>query len=194
MVWMGMVKQTITVKQGIAQEKAKDLLKEAGQENLELEFNYPTDVSRPYMPDPQANFEAMVQDLEDCCFTVQEESATWSPDYLGRVDTGKYASYLLGWTGDFADPDNFIGTFFQDEQPAWAHGNREIYEILDRAETETDLDAREELYQEPNRIIMEELPGLPYVHTKPGLAFTANVTGYKPSPGSLEPFSIVTVE
>jgi peptide/nickel transport system substrate-binding protein len=41
---------------------------------------------------------------------------------------------------------------------------------------------------------MEFLPGLPYVHTEPGLAFTANVSGYKPSPVSLEPFSIVTVE
>jgi peptide/nickel transport system substrate-binding protein len=51
-----------------------------------------------------------------------------------------------------------------------------------------------ELYQEANRLIMEFLPGVPYVHTKPGLAFTANVSGYEPSPVSLEPFSIVTVQ
>jgi peptide/nickel transport system substrate-binding protein len=176
-------------------EKAKQILTDAGFDlPVEIQFAYPTDVERPYMPDPQANFEAMVQDLEECCFTVQQDSATWSPDYLGKVDTGKYGAYLLGWTGDFADPDNFIGTFFQDEQPAWAHGNKEISDALDAAETETDLDAREELYAEANRLIMEELPGIPYVHTKPGLAFTANVTGYLPSPVSLEPFSIVTVE
>ena len=41
---------------------------------------------------------------------------------------------------------------------------------------------------------MDFLPGLPYVHTEPGLAFAANVTGYQPSPVSLEPFSVVTVE
>jgi hypothetical protein len=34
---------------------------------------------------------------------------------------------------------------------------------------------------------------VPYVHTQPGLAFTANVEGYTPSPVSLEPFSLVTV-
>ncbi len=38
-----------------------------------------------------------------------------------------------------------------------------------------------------------DMPGVPYVHTKPGLAFTANVTGYVPSPVSVEPFSLVTV-
>ena len=176
-------------------DKAKQILEDAGYTlPVEIQFAYPTDVERPYMPDPQANFEAMVQDLEDCCFKVEKQSATWSPDYLSNVDTGKYGAYLLGWTGDFGDPDNFVGTFFQDEQPAWAHGNKEIMAKLDEAETETDVAAREALYQEANRLIMEELPGLPYVHTEPGLAFTANVTGYTPSPVSLEPFSLVTVE
>ena len=175
-------------------DQAKQILEDAGYTlPVEIEFAFPTDVERPYMPDPQANYEAMVGDLEECCFKVSTKSATWSPDYLSNVDTGKYAMYLLGWTGDFGDPDNFVGTFFQDEQPAWAHGNKEISDALDAAETEIDPAAREALYQEANRLIMEELPGLPYVHTQPGLAFTANVSGYMPSPVSLEPFSIVTV-
>jgi hypothetical protein len=32
------------------------------------------------------------------------------------------------------------------------------------------------------------------VHTKPALAFAACVEGYEPSPVSLEPFSIVSLE
>ena len=36
--------------------KAKQLLKEAGAEGLELQFAYPTEVTRPYMPDPQKIF------------------------------------------------------------------------------------------------------------------------------------------
>jgi peptide/nickel transport system substrate-binding protein len=105
----------------------------------------------------------------------------------------------LGWTGDFGDPDNFVGTFFQGLQAAgpgtqWGFENQEIFDLLDQAEQETDPGEREALYQEANRVIMDFLPGLPYVHTKPGLAFLANVSGYTPSPVSLEPFSIVTVE
>jgi peptide/nickel transport system substrate-binding protein len=102
--------------------------------------------------------------------------------------------YLLGWTGDFGDADNFVGTFFQTPQAQWGFDNKEIFNKLDEAERETDPDARIQLYQEANELIMDFLPGLPYVHTKPGLAFTANVSGYVPSPVSIEPFSLVTVE
>ena len=176
-------------------EEAQRLLEEAGYDlPVQIDFAYPTDVERPYMPDPQANFEAMVADLEDCCFEIQQKSATWSPDYLDNVDNGRYGLYLLGWTGDFGDPDNFIGTFFQTPQPAWGFENEEIFSALDEAEAETDEETRIGLYEEANNLIMDFLPGLPYVHTEPGLAFAANVTGYQPSPVSLEPFSTVTVE
>lgn len=175
-------------------DKAKQLLEDAGYTlPVPIDFAYPTDVSRPYMPDPQANYEAMVSDLEECCFKVETKSAVWSPDYLGNVDTGKYGAYLLGWTGDYGDADNFIGTFFQTEQPAWGFQNDEIFGCLNEAESEIDPDTRITMYQECNRLIMDFLPGVPYVHTEPGLAFTANVEGYVASPVSLEPFSLVTV-
>ena len=45
-------------------EKAKSLLEEAGEPNLQLTFAYPTEVSRPYMPDPQKLYEAMRTNLE----------------------------------------------------------------------------------------------------------------------------------
>ncbi len=176
-------------------DEAKKILTDAGHElPVEIDFAYPTDVERPYMPDPQANFEAMVRDLEDCCFKVETKSATWSPDYLAQVDNGKYGAYLLGWTGDYADPDNFIGTFFQTPQPAWGFENEELFSLLDEAETELDQARREELYQEANRMIMDFLPGLPYAHSEVGIAFSAAVSGYEPSPTTNESFSIVTLE
>ena len=175
-------------------EKAKQILTDAGHKlPVPITFAFPTDVSRPYMPNPQRNYEAMKADLEKCCFKVNTKSAVWSPDYLDNVDNGRYGAYLLGWTGDFADPDNFIGTFFQSEQKAWGFNNKEIFDALDEAEQETDAEARTGMYEEANRLIMDFLPGLPYAHTKPALAFTAQVEGYKPSPVTLEPFSIVTV-
>jgi peptide/nickel transport system substrate-binding protein len=176
-------------------ERAKQLLREAGLTlPVRLEFWYPSDVSRPYMPDPKRNFEAFKASLEQSGFRITAKTAPWSPDYLGTVDEGKAPLYLLGWTGDFGDPDNFVGTFFQDPQKAWGFNNPRIHKALDDAETETDLEQREQLYQEANRLIMEFLPGVPYVHTKPALAFTANVQGYEPSPVSLESFATVTIE
>jgi peptide/nickel transport system substrate-binding protein len=176
-------------------EKSKQLLQEAGLSlPVPIEFWYPSDVSRPYMPDPKRNFEAFRQSLEQSGFKVTPKTAPWSPDYLGNVDEGNAQVYLLGWTGDFGDPDNFVGTFFQNPQKAWGFTNQEIHQALADAETETDLEAREQKYMDANKLIMDFLPGVPYVHTKPALAFAANVSGYEPSPVSLESFAPVTIE
>jgi peptide/nickel transport system substrate-binding protein len=174
-------------------EKAKRLIAESGVRNPTLEFWYPTDVARPYMPDPVANFQAFKADLEKAGFTVVPTSAPWRPTYLDAVNVGRPALRLLGWTGDFGDPDNFVGTFFQSKQPAWGFDNAEIFAKLDAAEKETDQAKRTKLYEEANQLIMAFLPGVPYVHTKPALAFSPTVKGYVPSPVSLEPFSIVSL-
>ena len=175
--------------------KSKQLLQEAGLTlPVPITFWYPSDVSRPYMPDPKRNFEAFRASLEQAGFKVTPKTAPWSPDYLGNVDEGNAQVYLLGWTGDYGDPDNFVGTFFQNPQKAWGFDNKEIFTALADAETETDLEKREDLYKEANRKIMDFLPGVPYVHTKPALAFAANVKGYQPSPVSLESFAPVTIE
>ena len=176
--------------------KAKSLLQKAGvQMPLQVDFWYPTDVSRPYMPDPKRNFEAFAASLNKSGFKVVPHSAPWSPDYVGRVNDGKAGALnLIGWTGDYGDPDNFIGTFFQAPSTQWGFENEEIFNTLNDAEVETDEAKRTELYQEANREIMKFLPGVPYVHTEPALAFSANVKGYVPSPVSLEQFSIVSIE
>jgi len=180
-------------------EKAKQILQDAGYElPVPLEFWYPTDVSRPYMPDPKRNFEAFAASLNKSGFKVTAKSAPWNPDYLGRADEGNAGNLrLLGWTGDYGDADNFIGTFFQSPQKAWGTTTTpltEIEDLLDEAEIETEESKREELYQEANRQIMDQLPGVPYAHSRPALAFTANVNGYVASPTTNESFASVTLE
>jgi peptide/nickel transport system substrate-binding protein len=179
-------------------ERARQLLREAGlTPPVRVEFWYPTDVSRPYMPDPERNFQAFQASLNKSGFRVVARSAPWSPDYLGQVDEGRTQLYLLGWTGDYGDADNFIGTFFQSSQRAWGTNkkpNREVTNLLNQAERETDEAEREELYQEANRTIMEWLPGVPYAHSEPALAFTANIKGYVPSPTTNESFASVSIE
>jgi peptide/nickel transport system substrate-binding protein len=177
-------------------DRARQLLDEAGYtaDPAEITFAFPSsDGARPYMPDPQANYEAMKADLEAVGFRLRTESAPWRPDYLGKVQTGQYGLYLFGWTGDFGDPDNFIGTLFQTPQQQWGFSNPRIFTLLSAAEQETDQARRAEMYQEANRLIMEFLPGVPYAHSRPALAFQANIQGFIPSPVTLESFALVTV-
>jgi peptide/nickel transport system substrate-binding protein len=175
--------------------KAKQLLQEAGVKMpLKVDFWYPSDVSRPYMPNPKNNFEAFSASLNKSGFKVVPHTAPWDPDYLGRVDEGTAGDLsLIGWTGDFADADNFIGTFFQDYSPQFGFRDPKLFKLLDNAEIESDRAKRIDMYKEANRMIMEELPAVPYAHTKPALAFRKDVNGFVPSPTTNELFSTVTI-
>jgi peptide/nickel transport system substrate-binding protein len=176
-------------------ERAKQLLQQAGLTlPVEIEFWYPTDISRGYMPDPQRNFQAFSASLEKSGFKVVAKSAPWRPDYVARVQAGTAGHLnLIGWTGDYGDPDNFVGTFFRTEQGQWGPINPKIHQLLNQALRVTNADVRAGLYQQANRLIMTDLPGVPYVHTKPALAFKKNVVGYVPSPIETESLATVRV-
>jgi peptide/nickel transport system substrate-binding protein len=69
--------------------------------------------------------------------------------------------------------------------------NPALFNLLTRADSETNLAKRAQLYQQASILVMKYLPMVPYVHSSPALAFQKKVQGYTPSPVSLEPFSTV---
>ena len=108
-------------------EKAKALLAEAGASDLTLQFNYPTGVSRPYMPTPEETFVAIRSQLEAVGITVEPVADQWSPDYLDKIQgTRDHGIHLLGWTGDYNDTDNFVGVFFGGQSAEWGFDNPEL--------------------------------------------------------------------
>lgn len=180
-------------------EEAKKLLKEAGAENLELEFWWPAEVSRPYMPDPQKIFEAVRADLEEAGITVKANSKPWNGGYLDGVDTGQAQAFLLGWTGDYDSPDNFIGTFFGSTDNRFATGEYEWGEELSAELKEADAivdDAeREAKYKELNAQLVEEyLPAVPLTHSPPAIVVSQNVEGLVSSPLTGEQFDTVSIK
>jgi peptide/nickel transport system substrate-binding protein len=177
-------------------EKAKQLLQQAGMTlPVTLDFWYPTGVSRPYMPDPQRNFEAFAASLEKSGFKVVAHSAPWRPDYVAKVNAGDAGNLnMIGWSGDYGDPDNFIGTFFQGDSPQFGFKNPKLTALLDRAEQEVNMKTRIKLYQQANEMIMRDiLPGVPYAHSIPALGFQKAVGGYVASPIGTDLFAPVTL-
>jgi len=69
--------------------------------------------------------------------------------------------------------------------------NYRLYGLLDKALVETDADVRNATYRAFNNQSMRDLIGVPYVHTRPALAFTRGVVGYRPSPTTSESFASV---
>ncbi|SHF63959.1 ABC transporter substrate-binding protein [Geodermatophilus nigrescens] len=180
-------------------DRARQLLQEAGAEGTTLRFYYPTEVSRPYLPDPAAMFQVISQNLTDAGFTIEPVALPWNPDYLNAVQAGQADIHLLGWTGDYNDAYNFIGTFFaeasngQASAEFGAFSNPEIFAALAEADAEPDASARTEQYQEANRLIMDYLPGVPISHSPPALVVADNVEGLEPSPLTAEVFSTVSI-
>ena len=182
-------------------DEARRLLREAGAEGMTLDFAYPTEVSRPYMPDPQKIYEALRTDLEAVGINVKVSTASWNGGYLDNVsgEPGKYDAYILGWTGDYDSAYNFIGTFFgnlkdndfgTDVMP-WGE---QLADDLKAADAIVDEDERGAAFEEINQQIMEEyLPGLPISHSPPALVVGPGVDGLVASPLTAEEFDTVTV-
>jgi peptide/nickel transport system substrate-binding protein len=151
--------------------RARQLLNQSNcKVPCKISFWYPTGVTRPYMPDPKRNFEAFAASLERSGFEVEENSAVWGTQYIPKLQEGTAGDLnLIGWTGDYADPDNFLGTFFRNHNPQFGFDNARIRNILNRALNEPNFKRRVRLYQQANIMIMKYLPGVPYAHATPAL-------------------------
>jgi peptide/nickel transport system substrate-binding protein len=165
-------------------DKAKALLRQAGLTlPVKVEFWYPTGVSRPYMPDPKRNFEAFSASLENSGFKVEAHSAPWRPDYVAKVNGGTAGDLnLIGWTGDFGDPDNFVGTFFKTYSAQFGWRNNQIQTLLKKGETETDLKKRTQIYQKAGILISKSVPAVPYANATPALGAQKSVLNLVATP------------
>jgi peptide/nickel transport system substrate-binding protein len=174
--------------------KAEDLLAQAGAEGATIEFNYPSDVSRPYMPQPEDTFNAIRTQLQAVGLKVKPTSDRWDPDYLNKIQgTKDHGIHLLGWTGDYNDPDNFLGVFFGKESPEWGFDNPELFDALSEARGLPTVEEQTPVYEDINAQIMEFLPGVPLAHPVPSLAFAPGVEGFQQSPVNDEVFNTVTI-
>lgn len=176
-------------------DKAKALLEEAGAAGATIEFNYPTDVSRPYMPSPEDTFNVIRTQLEAVGLKIKPSAAKWDPDYLDKVSgTADHGIHLLGWTGDYNDSDNFVGVFFGTKQAEWGFDNKELFDDLSQARGLPTPEEQKPVYEQINKDIMEFLPGVPLAHPVPSLAFAPEIKGYQASPVQDEVWNVITVE
>ncbi|QLQ38378.2 ABC transporter substrate-binding protein [Micromonospora robiginosa] len=177
-------------------EKAKQLLKEAGAEKLTLNFFYPTDVSRPYMPNPQEIFTVLANDLKAVGITVNGVARPWNGGYKDDVQQfGKHDLHLLGWTGDYNDPGNFVGTFFGRGKVEFGdQGMTEMFDAITKADATVDEAGKKAAWEQVNRDIATKwLPAVPVWHAPPAIVVTKDVKGLVASPLTDERFNTVSV-
>ncbi|MGO0576716.1 ABC transporter substrate-binding protein [Ornithinimicrobium panacihumi] len=180
-------------------EKAKQLLEEAGKSDLTIDLWYPTEVTRPYMPNPQAIYDAVKSDWEAAGITVNPISKPWAGGYIDGTQQSLAPAFFLGWTGDLNSADNFLCAFFCGDDNQFGTSaydfHAELQEAITAADAEPDEAARTALYEELNAKIMspEWLIGAPLSHSPPAIVVAENVQGLVASPLTAEDFSTVTI-
>ncbi|MFN3267275.1 MAG: ABC transporter substrate-binding protein [Deinococcales bacterium] len=173
-------------------EAAKKLLADAGYPNgFSMELWY-MPVSRPYFPNAKPVAETMAKDLSTVGIKVELKSKDWGA-YLDDVDAGKFQSYMLGWTGDYNDPDNFytplVGPGTSKET---GYNNPKFFALLDDARKATSKAKKGEIYGQVADILFEDIVKMPIVHSRPLLARRASLDGWVPGPLGSEPLIEVT--
>jgi peptide/nickel transport system substrate-binding protein len=176
--------------------KAKQLLADAGVSNLTLNFYYPTEVSRPYMPNPQDIAAALADDMKASGITVNLVARPWNGGYKDDVQTaGKQDLHLLGWTGDYNDAGNFVGVFFGREKPEFGFTDKSLFDELAAADATVDPTKHADAYKQVNRDVMSKyLPAIPVSSSPPGIVVSSKIKGLVPSPLADERFDTVSKE
>lgn len=180
-------------------ELAKQLLAEAGASDLTIDLWYPTEVTRPYMPDPTRIYDAVKADWEAVGVTINPISKPWAGGYLEGTQGGQAPAFFLGWTGDLNSADNFLCAFFCGDSNMFGTAaydwQDELQDALRAADAEPDPATRDGLYQDLNAKLMsnEWMPGLPISHSPPAIVVGPTVQGLVASPMTQEDFSSVTL-
>ncbi|MBF2048276.1 MAG: ABC transporter substrate-binding protein [Elainella sp. C42_A2020_010] len=174
-------------------DQAKQMLADAGYPNgFDLELWY-MPVSRPYFPTPKPIAEAFAADLGAVGIRVKLNTKDWAAYLDDRLKSPGYQAFMLGWTGDYGDPDNFLYYHFgpggTKDIGDWK--NPQVFKLLEDARKESDQAKRVQMYSQVEKIALDEAVRIPVVHSEPLLAQRSNIANWQPSPFGSESFETV---
>jgi len=180
---------------------AKQLVTDSGLtgDALKFDFWYPSNVSRPYMPDPKGEFEAITSDLEAIGLKPNPKTAPWRPDYLAAESSGKYPMWLIGWNCDWLGIDNFLVTAWfgyhnGKPNPEYAEKNDALNQAYLDALAASDEATQTADWAKAQDLILADMPSVPLVSAKTPSAGRTYVKGFIPSPTLLEMFQSVWLD
>lgn len=152
-------------------EKAKELLKKAGAENIKLEFQYNAG---------DDNIVMMVkQQLEKIGIEVepkQIDTNAFFAKLFGEQERDYdiiYNGYVMG-----SDPDGYASAFVKDgEMNAQFYDNKELDELWKKGAKEVDENKRKEIYEKIQKTIADDAVVYPVEYTKSLIGVSAKIGG-----------------
>ena len=166
-------------------EKAKALLAKAGFPNGFETKLWALPVQRPYNPNGQQAAELIQADLAKVGIKATILKYEWA-EYLKRAKAGESDIGMFGWTGDNADPDNFMATLLScaavggSNYGQWC--NKEYDALINKAKQTANVAERTKLYEQAQVVFKREAPWVPMAHSVVYQPMLQNVQGFKMSP------------
>jgi peptide/nickel transport system substrate-binding protein len=132
-----------------------------------------------------ANF--IAKQLEESGIPVQVEVLQKS--LLLTMTSGSTAAFFrASWIADYPDAENYLSVFYS-KYPAppnyTRYNNPAFDEVFEKAIRETNDSLRYKLYQQADRIVMEDAPVVPLWYDKAVRLVQPYVKGFKPNPLNL---------
>ncbi len=160
-------------------EKAKALLKEAGQPNLTFEMQVPTETQITQVS------QVIQAQLAEAGITLKLISIEFATA-LQNQTKGNYTASLIGWSGR-PDPDGNIHQFLKTKAPLNESGysNPIVDEALEGARLTYDLAKRQAAYAKAAEQYLKDRPIIYLYHQKWLFAHSTKLVGFKPYPDAM---------
>lgn len=154
-------------------EKAKELLAQAGYpDGFEIELWASGDVRDRIAQVVQAN-------LLEVGINAEISLLEWGK-YIDATNSGDQQIFVIGWTAE-PDPDQMLPSLFDTSsikgQNRTEYSNPEVDKLLAEARKELDKEKRKDLYEQIQKIIMEDAPWVPLYYDNFVIAANANLKG-----------------
>lgn len=155
------------------QQKAEDLLAEAGVEDLEMELM----VSSDY-PETVDAAQVIADSLAEVGIDLKIRSLDFGT-WLDEQNQGNFDMLYMGWLGNI-DPNDFYYSQHHSDGSSNAQGysNPDVDRLLDEGRTETDDDRRQAIYDEAATIIADEASYIYLYNPSVIQAYSPDLSGY----------------
>jgi peptide/nickel transport system substrate-binding protein len=181
------------LKQTKTPDQVKALLKEAGYSEskpLNLAFWHRSNVSSDVAA--ASTIKAAIERDYGTLVKVEPKSIESTTAY-DNLDKGTYPIFMLDWSGDFYDPDNYIEPFLACEKGSVAQGCTEgetknqgsffysdrANQLIQQSRQETDPAKRKKLFEDLQTIVAEEVPFIPLWQNKDYVFAQTNLQGVR---------------
>lgn len=180
---------------GFNPQHARDLLSDTKYNGEPLTFYYPRNTSRLYLLQPEQVFAMISAQLTRVGFNLNPVAVNWDDDYIRKVTDpqSSHALSLLGWSGGFRDPDDFLGPLLGSPNAEFGVQDQGLITAVNRAAAMSDNSARANTYRVLNDRISELLPAVPLAHPVSAVAVNNRVETFPLTSTGHELFNDLTL-